>query len=377
MRIAIVGAYPADPGRMEGGIHSVVAYLVEGLRQESGAEIHVVTGVCPGESTEVRQVRGAWVHPFVWPRFGRLTFHRRAVARMIQVLREIAPDVVHGQGPAASYALAAMKSGFPYVVTWHAAMFREAAVVPGLVPHLVYALDILYERYCWRRMREVIAISPYVEREYRAMTQARFHLIENPIVDPFFEIEGEGEEDRVFCAARIIPRKDVLTLLQAFALLLRDRPQAQLRIAGEMTTDPAYARQCQDFVAQNGLAGSVRFLGHLGEAEILEEYRRCSLVALSSRQETAPMMVAQAMAAGRAVVATPVGGTPWLVEHGITGLLSPCCDPRRMALALRRLLEDRSLRRWMGQRGHEQAERRFRTSAVARRTLEVYQKLIQ
>ena len=377
MRVAILGTYPADPNRIEGGLHSVICYLVEGLRREApDVEVHVVTGFSPGEGTETRQVDGVWVHPFTWSRFKRLTLYQRDVTRIRRLVEEVGPDLVHAQAPSAAYAMAAMASGRPYVVTWHGVMFREAAVVPGLRAKAVYALEVLYERFCWRRFREVIAISPYVEREYRGMTRARFHLIENPIADRFFALQGEGEPDRILCAARLIPRKDILTLLQAFALLLRDRPAAQLRIAGEMASEPAYAAQCLEFVRQHGLEGAVHFLGQLSEDEVLEEYQRCSLVALSSLQETAPMTVKQALAAGRPVVATPAGGVPWLVQDGVTGFVVPFRDPERMAMAFRRLLDDAELRRWMGERGRAQARERFHASAVARKTLEVYRRLL-
>ncbi|MGQ9593773.1 MAG: glycosyltransferase family 4 protein [Anaerolineae bacterium] len=378
MRLAILGTYPADPNRIEGGLHSVLCYLVEGLLQEApDMEIHVVTGFSPGEGIAApHQVDGVWVHPFTWSRFKRLTLYQRDVARIRRLVEEVAPDLVHAQAPSAAYAVAAMTSGRPYVVTWHGVMFREAAVVPGLRAKAVYALEVLYERYCWRRLKDVIAISPYVEREYRGMTRARFHLIENPISDRFFALQGEGEPDRILCAARIIPRKDILTLLRAFALLREERPGACLRIAGEMASEPAYAAQCLEFVRQHGLEGSVHFLGQLSEEEVLEEYQRCSLVALSSLQETAPMTVKQALAAGRPVVATPAGGVPWLVRDGVTGILVPFRDPERMAMAFRRLLGDAALRRWMGERGRAEARGRFHASVVAQKTLGVYRELL-
>ena len=87
------------------------------------------------------------------------------------------------------------------------------------------------------------------------------------------------------------------------------------------------------------------------------------------------MAVEQAMAAGRAVVTTPAGGAPWLVEHGVTGLVTPFGDAERMAMALGRLLDDAPLRQWMGEQGRQQAWGRFHSSAVARQTLEVYRRV--
>ena len=113
------------------------------------------------------------------------------------------------------------------------------------------------------------------------------------------------------------------------------------------------------------------------EEEILEEFRCCAVIALPSRQETSPLVLGQALAAGRAVVSTPAGGVPWLLQHGVTGLIVPFGDTKQMALALRRLLDDPSLRKWMGERCREQARARFHSSVVAGQTLDLYRQLIE
>jgi len=60
----------------------------------------------------------------------------------------------------------------------------------------------------------------------------------------------------------------------------------------------------------------------------------------------------------------------------VTGFVVPFRDPEQMAMAFRRLLDDAELRRWMGERGRAQARERFHASAVARKTLEVYRRLL-
>jgi glycosyltransferase involved in cell wall biosynthesis len=110
------------------------------------------------------------------------------------------------------------------------------------------------------------------------------------------------------------------------------------------------------------------------EAMVLE-HARCALLALPSKQETAPVVVAEAMAAGRAVVATRICGVPYMVEDGASGLLVEDGDPNALAAGLLRLLQDPALRARMGQRGRQIAEARFRTSVVAGQTRQVYLEL--
>ena len=85
------------------------------------------------------------------------------------------------------------------------------------------------------------------------------------------------------------------------------------------------------------------------------------------------MVIAQAMAAGKPVVASRVGGVAEMVSDGETGFLYEVGDVRKLADSLVRLLQDDSLRAKMGQAGKLKAEANYRASIVAQRTFQVYQ----
>jgi len=123
-------------------------------------------------------------------------------------------------------------------------------------------------------------------------------------------------------------------------------------------------------------SGSVQFVGSISQDRLYEEMSRCSILCLPSLAESAPMVIAQAMAAGKPVVATRVGGVPDMVEDGVTGLL---CDPgnsEQLADGLVALLKDPELRRRMGQQAHQLAEKRYRANRVAQATLEAYRSVL-
>ncbi len=85
------------------------------------------------------------------------------------------------------------------------------------------------------------------------------------------------------------------------------------------------------------------------------------------------MVLLEAMAAARPVVATPVGGTPELVVDGETGLLVPAGDVDALADALRRLLDDPELAARMGEAGRRRVEERFTAERMVERVLELYE----
>ena len=164
-------------------------------------------------------------------------------------------------------------------------------------------------------------------------------------------------------------------MLRAFAELRQKNPAARLRIAGggnfsnEVRT---YPQQLKQFVAEAGLEAAVTFVGELDRAALLKAYARCSVLVLPSVVETAPMVIMEAMAAGKAVVCTDAGGARHLVAHGQTGLIVPPNDAPALAGALEQVLGDEARLEAMGNRARGVAEQRFHASVVAARTREVY-----
>lgn len=377
MRVAILGAYSLQNNRISGGPEAVVVQLAEGLRQLSGVEVHIVTQ--SGKADVVEQRNGITLHTVRLRRVPRWTFIRANAYALAHAVRDIAPDVAHAHS-AGAYGDAALLSGAPALITVHGVIRQEAAVFRqyGLSwrEELSWRYEEWYERRCLARAHDVIAISPYVAEFYRGMTRARMHLVENPVGDAYFTLPDASQPAAVLCAARIVHRKNILGLLKAFAVVHQSMPQAQLRLAGEEHSEPTYAAECRAFVQAHGLSEAVSFLGWLDETAMQAEYSRCACLALPSWQETAPVAIAQAMAAGKAVVASDVGGVRALLSDGAAGLLVQPDDSAGLASALLCVLQDPSARCLLGQAARAEAEARFRPIVVARRTVDVYRKVI-
>lgn len=375
MKVVMAGPYPDNVQRIRGGVEAVVVYLVQGLRRFNDLDLHVVTLNGRIRQERVLSPDGLTVHYL--PRAARLSYLSYDVDRwrLKRKMMSIAPDVIHAQ-VAAVYAEAAFQTACPTVVTLHGIRYREVKTYKSAFSRLYKGWHIAQrERFCVRNARHIIAISPYILQEFEDLIEADTYLIENPIADKFFALEDRSQPDRILFAGVVIPRKQVLELLQAMVEVRRHVPAAQLRIAGDRKNPVdggRYLAELQEFISREQLGESVRFLGSLSEDDLLKEYTECSLLVLPSVQETAPMVVMQAMAAGRPVVATRVGGIPYLVEDGQTGLLVDCGDVPALAKAIVGLLRNNTLRVAMGQKGREVAEQRFRARTVAEKTREVY-----
>jgi glycosyltransferase involved in cell wall biosynthesis len=231
------------------------------------------------------------------------------------------------------------------------------------------------ERYCVRRARFLVTPTGYAQTVFGREIQGRLWEIPNPIADRFFSLSPEPEPGRVLFTGALIPRKRLLDLVEALPAVLAEVPNARLRVTGA-AGGAEYGALVRRRVEELGLGEVVAFLGGVTFGELLEEYRRASLLALPSGEETSPMVIAEAMAVGVPVVATRVGGVPSLVEEGVTGSLVEVGDVEALAARIVDVLADPDLRAARGRAGRENAERSFRVPAVARRFAAMYEEIL-
>jgi glycosyltransferase involved in cell wall biosynthesis len=405
MKVALLGPYPfqvteafftrlRDTGQgklpdvsrgrgIAGGVDTTMLALVRGMAERPGVELHVLISVPQLPETGSEVLPRLTIHFVPHPRGDRLCWHLPSVRWLRQTLESIGPDIVHAQ-MTGHYAGAALQSRRPAVITVQGIIHREAALArehSSLSAQARWMVDAWYERWVLHRASDLIVTSPYSIEEMRPFTRARFHEIENPIPDEFFDVPDMTEDHcgspRLLCPARVIPRKDIINLLGAFVLVRAEFPGAILEIAGQTDADPEYMADCLRTTERLGLSTSVRFLGNLHGTALVDGYARSHLVVLSSRQETAPLAISEAMAAGRPVVATAVGGVAYMVAEGRTGLLAEPGDARKLAEAITKLLSDRGRLVACGGAARVEAERRFRLKTVVDQTLALYAGLME
>lgn len=134
-------------------------------------------------------------------------------------------------------------------------------------------------------------------------------------------------------------------------------------------------------VAREGLSGKVQFLGHVPDHELADHFEACDLFCMPStvRAEAYGVAMLEAMVHAKPVVASDIAGSgvPWVNQHGITGFNVPPGDPAALAVAIRRVLDDDSLRASMGSAARHRYLRNFTSSAMTAATLNLYQELTQ
>lgn len=382
VRVAMVGPYPPDGATPTGGIEAVTMNLTATLAQLPGVQVGVVTVVDGMRKDMVLRKNGVTIRQIPSARrWGRATFFLRERRRIVRALREMRPDVVHIQGQN-MYAVAGLRAGFPTVVTLHGLLFKEATIADpasGLLARLYRRargyVNMRWERDTLRQAQDIIIISGYVRRSVEHWTRARLHEIANPISETFFTLTPSEVAGRLLYCGAIEPRKGLLTLIEAMPEIRAAVPEAHLHVVGRVIDD-GYHQAVRRAIAALGLQEAVRLMGVIPQDALLREYEQCRTVVLPSQEESSAMVVQQALAAGKAVVATAVGGIPDMVQDGENGFLHRFGDVQGMARSLIQVLRDEGLRTRLGRAGHQQAEDRFRAQEVARLTLNVYNQIL-
>jgi glycosyltransferase involved in cell wall biosynthesis len=265
------------------------------------------------------------------------------IVSMIVSLRRAArhADLVHANWLAG--AVIARFAGRPFIVTLHgsgtAGRFSDLALAER-APRLV--------RLLLRRARAVICCSEQLADAMRSCG------LENVSAIPYgVDVPDEfGQEDPaapVLYAGRLSPEKNIDVIAQATEGLPRI-------IAGD---GPLRAL----------LPDALGFVPH---EDLSRLYDRAAVVVLASQMEGLPNVVLEAMAHGKTVIATPVGGIPTLIDDGVTGFLVPVGDAAALRSAIERVLADPALRKRVGDAARARVREYCSWDAVTARTLQIY-----
>lgn len=238
------------------------------------------------------------------------------------------------------------------------------------------AMDTRLRRWFFRRADGIIGVSEGILRVYREAgllggqpTRAIYNLPPDESVvspDELALLRGQlglGDEQVVLYAGRFSPGKGTADLVAAADMVVQKVPGARFLFAGR---GRLRAREPH-----------LRWLGQLPHDQVLRLYRLADLVVVPSRHpEPLSRVALEAMAAGRALVGTRVGGTPELIDDGVNGRLVERANPAELAEAIVELLLDDAGRARMGMASLERVRSRFAREVILDRLLDFYGQVI-
>jgi len=367
MHVLMVGPFPEDLDRPAGGVEAAVANLVVALGSLPGVAVDVVSN--SGAS-------GGRIEPHP---FGTVTYIpqgpgfrgwvRDLHGHLVREVRRREPDIVHVQG------LASLTARLPgSVLTVHGITERDIWESGGGVRRIArFGGALILEGIPRTIASRVIAISDMASQRLRYRGH-RVWTIPNAIHPRYFSAGGQvrrGDPNVFLTAGAISPIKNTAELITTFHQVATANDSVRLLLAGS-GLDTDYGRHCIELVDRFHLQQHVAFLGYQSGPQIAGLLQQSGTLVQFSRQENAPMAVAEALAAGAAVIGSNVGSIAEMLR-GLPGChVVPVGDARSLASRLLEAAaaedEAHSLRR------HE-AARQYSPQTVSQQTLAVYREI--
>ncbi|MEM0235678.1 glycosyltransferase family 4 protein [Thermofilum sp.] len=365
-----------------GGIERVVQHLAE-EQAKLGHEVHVITSHASAKDSPVEEeLNNVYVHRVkAW----RLHYPDLTIPRGLNEGLLRGADVVHAhsQNSLFNMIIAKRAKSLGAKVAVHFMAVNAFGDHPSI---LVRALGPMYGEWMVKEALKVADLK--LVKSYREMMILRdefeveagdLHyvpdgvdeeLLTMPSLESEFRRRYNVDDDIVLFIGRLHPLKGVEVLLKAVPYVVEEKPRVRFVFIG-----PGDTKRYIEVANKLGVADRVLFLGFVDERTKIGAIDSSVCLVLPSvcnYVEVYPMVISEAWARGKPVVASIVGGIPHRVKHMVNGILVPPKDPKALAEAIIKLLEDRTLTEKMGLKGKKELKT---WSEIAFTLLDLYERV--
>lgn len=375
MRVAILCPYAEN--RPYGGVAGVAYDTIEGIKQlhsrleKEDIYIHILShyGSSYNMHTETTEYPNICVHYFK-PSYPFSFFGDLQYGVYLRKIGSI--DLLHSHD--ITGACCGVLTSRPTILTLHGITWKERNYSFQFSPKIQQNIDTIRLKSAYKHLKNLIAISPYVYEEISSEISAdteKLTLIENPISNIFFDVEKSKNDNFILYPGVINPRKNQMAAVHALNILQKSNIDFNLVFTGSIG-DLDYYEKLVSTIKKYGLQKKVTMAGQVPLEKLIEYYSKASIILLLSKQETAPMVVAEGMATGTPVIASNVAGIPYMINDGKTGFTVDPDAITQIADKITLLLGDKRLNDNMGRTSKIEAYNRWNSKVVANKLLDLY-----
>jgi glycosyltransferase involved in cell wall biosynthesis len=358
------------PPAEHGGIGSFTQTIARGL-VALGHRV-TVAGHYPLEQKEIEDDNGVQVIRLPIPKipkggFFLNSYHLRRLLCQIQKDHEI--DIIEGP----NLSLAYLSRSFPVAKILRIHTTISTTKKPRI------ARDWLIRR-AFNVADYVCAVSQFCAQSNRVnlgLNARKIKILFNPVDTSIFkprsfELERDGA---ILFVGTVCENKGVRQLIQAMPEIINSFPSAQLWIVGRDWPDPTTGRPFAEILRKEMLpeAGRyIQFKGPVDHSEVPDLISRAQICVFPSHLENMPVVWLEAMAMGKAIVASKTGPGPEVLEDGLSGILCDPFDPSSIAAGVLKLLKFRDLRLRLGKQARKRAVGNFSLDAILEQNVSFY-----
>ena len=305
--------------------------------------------------------------------------------KSVKYLRKINFDVIHVHLPFAANVIINIDKSLrsKMVYTAHIGEEKKRFALDSSAPLLLklFSPDL----YLMKRIRKSVVLNESLKEKLRkkGLKELKLEVIPNGIDvgDYMVSIEqielikskyGLDGKLVVMFSGSVTPRKGVINLIKAVEYL--NNPQVLLLIVGNLEIDRVYAKMVMDYVRKNKL--NVKFTGFVPYEDLKALYSACDIFVLPSFEEGDPIALKEALASGKPLVGSNVGGIPMQIRDNWNGFLVEPGNYKELGDRIGCLICDDNLRHIMGKNSRKLAEEKFDWSIITSRYLELYNSVV-
>lgn len=349
--------------------------LLEGLAEMPDCEVHIVCCLQKPLPGPPRLAENIYYHSVIVPKWGWMRgAYIACVLAVRRKLREIKPDLVHGQGTERYCALAAVFSGFPNVLTIHGNM-RRLAEISRARPFSFGWLAARLERFALPRSRGVFCNSHHTQRLVSGLAATTW-LVPNAVRGSFLSAPGATRPSLppvLLNIGLIGPNKSQNKILELVARLHERQAAFELHFVGKLDEGVLYGRRFRERIMQAEKEGYARYLGEKSQVELIDLMDSASGLIHAPSEEAFGLVVAEGLARNLKFFGARVGGLPDIAAGTEGAELFEIGDLAGL---------EEAVFRWLCA-GHpkptqaaRQMRERYRPETIARRHLEIYRQVI-
>jgi glycosyltransferase involved in cell wall biosynthesis len=355
---------------------TAVEALLQGLAEMPELDVHVISCTQGPMKSPEKLADNIWFHSLLVPKIGWLrTGYQGCIRAVRKKLKEIRPDLVHGQGTERDCAISAVFSGFPNVVTIHGNMVPIVRATRAPIGTYWWWTAIL-ERFTLPRTEGVFCNSRYTESVVRPRAR-RTWLVPNALRREFFEtplpVTSASSPPTLLNVGNIVPHKRQLELLELAEQLHREGHAFELQFIGAVNTRDKYGATFLGRIKAAERAGFARYVETRSLPDLIAAFDAASALVHVPSEEAFGLVVAEALARNLKFFGTKVGGVSDIACEFEGAELFSLLDSTGLSTAISRWLRAGCPR---PQSASIIMRARYHPKAVAARHQEIYREVL-
>lgn len=305
-----------------------------------------------------------------------------SLSLLIKEILAIDPDVIHVHGTYLPYSkmVTSLKkiNKYPIILTVHGSILQESRLTSKSKAIYYYRFlklipELYFENKVVKEADKVIVVSDPLKKIVGSVLNGNSNIIVIPNGVNFDHFQTNSLTNclihpSILFLGRLVTVKGCDLLIKAIPLIKKKIPDIHIYIAG----DGNQLSALEGMVSELNISDNVSFLGHISGEKKISVLKSADVCVFPSRYESFSIVALEAMACGKPVVASNVGGVPYLVTDGQTGYLFDSENIQQLAEKTIILLRDEALRSKMGLAGKKRVKKMYTWTNIAESVLDLY-----